>query len=64
MKQNQRRKDASITTPLLKDLVERQKAASKQMEPDVKIGSTPLPPPDLYQDGGSGYNPDFTFPQE
>jgi hypothetical protein len=64
MKQNQRRKEAAITTPLLKDLVERQKAAAKQMGPDVKIGSTPLPPPDLYQDAGSGYNRDFTFPQE
>ena len=63
MKQNQR-KSASITAPLLKDLVKRQNADSKRIAPDVKIGSTPLPPPDLYQDAGSGYNPDFTFPQE
>jgi hypothetical protein len=63
MKQNQRR-SASITTPLVKDLVERQKAESKQLGLNVKIGSTPVPAPDLYQDSGSGYNPDFTFPQE
>jgi hypothetical protein len=64
MKQNQRRKEASITTPLLKDLIARQKADSKRIAPDAKIGSNPLPPPDLYQDAGSGYNPNFTFPQE
>jgi hypothetical protein len=63
MKQNQR-KSASITTPLLKDLVERQKAEYKQLAPNVTIGSTPLPAPDLYQDAGNGYNPNFTFPQE
>jgi K+-transporting ATPase c subunit len=52
----------SVTKPLLKDLVDRQKADSKIENPSV--GSKPLPPPDLYQDSGSGYNPDFTFPQE
>jgi hypothetical protein len=64
MRQNQRRKETSVTAPLLKDLVARQKADSKRIVPDVKIGSNPLPAPDLYQDAGGGYNPNFTFPQE
>ncbi len=64
MKQHQNRKEASVTDPLLKDLLKRQLADSKQANPKVAVGSTPLAPPDLYQDAGGGYNPDFTFPQE
>ncbi len=62
MKHN--RKEPSVTQPLLKDLMDRQKTESKLAMEEVKVGSTPLPSPDLYQDAGGGYNPDFTFPQE
>lgn len=63
MKANDRKK-APITNPLLKDLVERQKAYSKAVLEQPEVGSDPLPSADLYQDSGGGYNPDFTFPQE
>jgi hypothetical protein len=63
MKSN-KRQNASVTRPLLKDLVDRQKADSKIINPDPSVGSKPLPSPDLYQDSGEGYNQDFTFPQE
>ena len=53
----------SITGPMLKDLMDRQKIESKSKLKEVTVGSDPLPAPDLYQDAGSGYNPDFTFPQ-
>jgi hypothetical protein len=54
----------SITAPLLKELMDREKANSKINNADPSVGSKPLPPPDLYQDSGGGYNEDFTFPQE
>lgn len=63
MKSNERKK-ASISAPLLKDLVDREKADSKINHPDPAVGSRPLAPPALYEDAGEGYNPDFTFPQE
>ncbi len=63
MKHKQNRKEQSVTKPLLKDLIERQKVESPKM-PEVSIGSEPLAPSDLFQDDGSGYNLDFTFPQE
>lgn len=54
-----------ITKPLLKDLVERQKANSKlNPKQDPAVESKPLDPPDLYQDPGGGYNSDLVFPQE
>lgn len=55
---------APITGPLIKGVVERQKADTKKLMEDPSIGSAPLDQPDLYQDPGSGYNPDFTFPQD
>lgn len=61
MKSRNRQK-GSITGPLLKELGDREKADSKIANPSVE--SEPLSPPDLYQDPGGGYNPDFTFPQE
>jgi hypothetical protein len=63
MKRNDSRQGA-ITQPLLKDLMDRQKAESKENLQKVVVGSEPLQPSDLYQDSGSGYNRDFTFPQE
>jgi hypothetical protein len=65
MKANDRKQASSITDPLLKDLLERQKAYSQAVlikKPEV--GSEPLSSPDLYQDAGGSYNSDFTFPQE
>ena len=56
------RLNGSITQPLLKDLIEREKANAKVVAP--KVESKPLEPASLYQDAGGGYNPDFTFPQE
>lgn len=53
-----------MTGPILKDLMDRDKANSKINNPDPSVGSKPLPSPDLYQDSGGGYNEDFTFPQE
>jgi hypothetical protein len=63
MKSNDRQ-NGSVTEPLLKDLMDRGKANSKFNNPDPSVGSKPLPPPDLYQDSGGGYNQDFTIPQE
>ena len=64
MKKNQTRKEELVTGPLLKDLVNRQKAESKLALKEVQVGSAPLLPADLYQDAGGGYNVDFTFPQD
>lgn len=58
------RQKGSITKPLLKEVVDRDKANSKVIKQEISVGSKPLPAPDLYQDPGGGYNPDFTFPQE
>ena len=58
--------EASITQPLLKDLVIRSKVQAKSTLASMKtnVGSTPLAPPDLYQDPGDGYNANFVFPQD
>jgi hypothetical protein len=58
------RRNGSITGPWLKDMLDRQQTDCKTQLQKVTVGSTPLAPPDLYQDPGQGYNPDFTFPQE
>ena len=49
---------------MLSDLVNRHKANQKALLEEPQVESTPLDPPDLYQDAGNGYNADFTFPQE
>ncbi len=56
----------SITKPLLKDLVERSKATNNALTKFVEpsVSANPLEPSDLYQDSGSGYNADFSIPQE
>lgn len=55
----------SITQPLLKDLIERQKVESqKTFDNQPCVDSLPQEQPDLYQDSGSGYNADFVFPQD
>jgi hypothetical protein len=63
MKAN-KRPQASITKPILKPLVERQKADLKIQQQDPTIGKKPTDPPAIYEDSGCGYNPDFTYPQE
>ncbi|MGC2659559.1 MAG: hypothetical protein WA324_16500 [Bryobacteraceae bacterium] len=60
---NDTRQNGSITKPLLKDLMDRQKANQKN-NPEPSVGSTPLQPPALYEDAGEGYNSGFTFPQD
>jgi hypothetical protein len=67
-KKNQK---GSVTGPLIKQLVDRQKSDFKAEKPDFKtsmttpfVESTPLAQPDLYQDPGQGYNFNFTFPQD
>jgi hypothetical protein len=56
--------EASITQPLLKDLIIRQKVETKTTLDNASVGCTPLEQPDLYQDPGNGYNADFVFPQD
>ncbi len=63
MKASDRQK-RTVTGPMLSDLVNRQKANQKALLEEPQVESTPLDPPDLYQDAGNGYNADFTFPQE
>lgn len=63
MKSSDRQK-GSVTKPLLKELVDLEKANSNVVKQVPSVESVPLDPPDLYQDAGGGYNPDFTFPQE
>jgi hypothetical protein len=52
----------SITQPLLKELMDREKL-NRKIQPPV-VESKPLDPPSLYQDAGNGYNSDFTFRQQ
>jgi hypothetical protein len=57
--------EASITQPLLKDLIQRQKVEQKTtFDNATNIANAPLAQPDLYQDPGQGYNADFVFPQD
>lgn len=63
MKANNSKKD-TVTAPLLKDVVVRDRANQKLDRENVLIGSKPLNPPALYEDQGEGYNANFVFPQE
>ncbi len=58
--------EASLTQPLLQDLIQRSKVDTKLSFDRMKstVASTPPPQPDLYQDAGGGYNTDFVFPQD
>jgi hypothetical protein len=60
---NDGRQKGSITKPLLKDLMDQQKA-NQTTNPEPSVGSNPLQPPALYEDAGEGYNLNYTFPQE
>lgn len=63
MKSNGSRK-GSVVKPLLKELMDLDKANKNAVKQNPVVESTPVEVPDLYQDNGGGYNPDFTFPQE
>lgn len=63
MKANNSKKD-SITAPLLKDVIVRDKVNQKLNRENLLIGSKPLNAPALYEDQGEGYNANFVFPQE
>jgi hypothetical protein len=54
----------SVTAPLLKNVIDRQKAALKTQLPGPIVGSKPLQQPALYQDPGEAYNSKFVFPQD
>lgn len=72
MNHNQNRKGRPITKPILNELVKRQhndfkrvvRLASTGSSNSPYVASTPLAPPDLYQDPGGGYNANFDFIQE
>jgi hypothetical protein len=53
-----------VTGSLVKELADRHKAKLKGTLPAATVTSKPLKQPDLYQDPGSGYNRNFTFPQD
>jgi hypothetical protein len=63
MKSNTSQK-GSVVKPLLKELVDLNKANKNAVKPNPVVESTPMQSPALYEDDGEGYNPDFTFPQE
>jgi hypothetical protein len=63
MKTKTKTQSSPITGPLLDELVQRDKANRAANFPAPSVGEQPLPPPDLYQDSGSGYNANFVFPQ-
>jgi hypothetical protein len=60
--QSKKDRNGSITGPVLKDLLEREKLNRKIENP--VLSNEPSAPADLYQDAGGGYNVNFTFPQE
>jgi hypothetical protein len=64
MKKTNRSKKSSVTTPLLKDILQQDRSNSDAAREQVSIGSKPLDPPALYEDSGDAYNPNFTYPQQ
>ena len=66
MKAKNDTKICPLTGQLLDDVVEQDQANQNANfpVPSPSVGETPLPPPDLYQDDGGGYNRDLTFPQQ
>ena len=63
MKANENKK-ASVSEPLIRELIARQLVQSQLVLKNVVVGSQPLAPANLYQDAGGGYNANFTFPQD
>ena len=57
----------SITKSLLQDLMNRKQAADKKNPAVPAVENSPAKhpvQPALYQDSGSGFNSNFTFPQD
>ena len=57
----------SITKPLLQDLMNRKEANDKLNPVLPAVEKSPAKQPEqpaLYQDAGSGFNSNFTFPQD
>lgn len=63
MKKQDTPQDGSITTSLLKELMDLHQSNSKAACLDLAIKSRRPQPAELDQDSGGGYNPDGTFPQ-
>jgi hypothetical protein len=63
MKTKTKPRSSPVTGPLLAELVQQDKANKAANFPAPSVGEQPLPPADLYQDSGSGYNANFVFPQ-
>ena len=63
MKHHLTSKERPITKPLIKNLVNSHKADLRKTFKRASVGSTPLAPPDLYQDAGGSYNTRFIYPQ-
>jgi hypothetical protein len=55
---------SSVTGALLEHVVQQDKDAKATNFPAPSVGKKPIPAPDQYQDSGSGYNRNFTFPQD
>lgn len=64
MKHNQTRRDRPIAKPILKELVDRQKADFRRTLKMASVSASPLPAPALYEDAGEGYNTNFDLIQQ
>jgi len=64
MKTKIKHQESTFTGPLLADVLLLDKANTKANFESPSVGSTPLLQSALYQDPGSGYNQNFTFPQD
>jgi hypothetical protein len=64
MKARNNTQSRSLSGPLLERIKERDKANLEANFPAPSVGSEPLSQPALYQDPGSGFNKNFTFPQD
>jgi hypothetical protein len=64
MKEKTKPQSRSFTGPLLDSLLKLDKANDQANFHAPTVGTTPLLQPDLYQDPGSGFNTDYTFPQD
>jgi hypothetical protein len=64
MKTKDKTQGCPVSGPLLENIKEQEKANLQAKVLTPTVGSTPLDPPDLYQDPGNGYNKNLTYPQK
>ena len=64
MKAKTNTQECSVSEPLLEAIKGRDIANRAANFPAPSISSEPLAQPALYQDPGSGFNKNFTFPQD